>query len=326
MLQVKTPVDFSVVVPILNEQATIVKLLSQIQRVADLVGGQWEVIYVNDGSWDQSLDVLLKARNHYPFLRIVDLSRNFGHQAALHAGIEQAGGSAIIVMDGDLQDDPEAIPALIAKWREGYEIVYAVRIKRKENVLKRTLFRGFYRLQKSTARVDIPLDAGNFSLLDRRVVEVLRSMPERNRYFPGLRAYAGFRQIGVEVERGHRYDGEPRVSAYGLVKLALDGLIAYSTAPLRFVFLMGVVISMGSVAIAATGLYFRFILGRTFLDWPFGLTTIFFFGGVQLISIGIIGEYVGRVYEEVKRRPYYIIRETIGFEQSSFDRHRSAGT
>ena len=323
----KTPVDFSVVVPILNEQATIVKLLSQIHRVVDLVGGQWEVIYVNDGSWDRSLEVLLNARATYPFLRIVDLSRNFGHQAALTAGMEQASGTAVIVMDGDLQDDPEAIPALIAKWREGYEIVYAVRVKRKENILKRALFRAFYRLQRSTARVDIPLDAGNFSLLDRKVLDVLRAMPERNRYFPGLRAFAGFRQIGVEVERGHRYDGGPRVNTFGLLKLALDGLIAFSTAPLRFVFLMGLIVSIGSVAIATTGLYFRFILGRTFLDWPFGLTTIFFFGGVQLISIGIIGEYVGRVYEEVKRRPYYIIRETIGFEQSSSsDRQGSAGT
>jgi glycosyltransferase involved in cell wall biosynthesis len=308
-------IDFSVVIPIFNEQNTISELLSRLNTVIHQIGGSWEVIYVNDGSTDNSLDTLKEHRLHYPYLRIVDLSRNFGHQPALMAGLQRSSGRAVILMDGDLQDSPEALPRLIAKWREGYDVVYAIRVKRKESLFKRALFYAFYRVQRTLIRGAIPLDAGNFSIMSRTVAKVILAMPEQNRYFPGLRAYAGFRQTGVEVERNPRFHGKPRVTLLGLTKLAMDGIFSFSTIPLRFLFVLGIAISFLALAVALTGIYLRYLLGRPFLGWQFGLTTIFFFSGVQLICIGIIGEYVGRIYEEVKRRPYYIERKAIGFEE-----------
>ena len=310
----KQDVDFSVVIPVLNEEKTIPEMLARLDPVIQRVGGHWEVIYVNDGSRDQSLEVLHNLRRRYSFLRVVDLSRNFGHQPAVAAGLDHASGRAVILMDGDLQDLPEALPQFIEKWREGYEVIYAIRTKRKENAIKRALFAGFYRLQRSVSRISTPLDAGNFSLLDSRVVDVIRGMPEKNRYLPGLRAYAGFRQVGIVVQRGARFDGDPRVTYVGLFKLAMDGVLAFSSAPLRLVFILGVTVSLISVALALIGLYVRYVMGKEFLQWPFGLTTIFLLGGVQLISVGIIGEYVGRIYDEVKQRPYYIAREVSGFD------------
>ena len=307
--------DYSVVVPVLNEEQTIPEMCSRLSRVVAAVGGSWEVIYVNDGSTDQSFQVLAGLRSQYPFLKAINLSRNFGHQAALKAGIDHAGGRAVMLMDGDLQDSPEALPDLIAKWREGFEVVYVIRTKRKEGLFRRGAFALFYQIQRRVSRIETPLNAGIFSLLDHKVVNSIRAMPERNRYFPGLRAYAGFRQTGVEVERASRFSGAPRVTLRGLLKLAMDGMFAFSTAPLKLVFAVGALVCLGSLGIGIVGLYFRFILQRTFLDWPFGLTTVFFFGGVQLISIGIVGEYVGRIYEEVKQRPAYILKEQLGFER-----------
>jgi glycosyltransferase involved in cell wall biosynthesis len=307
--------DYSVVVPVLNEEQTIPEMCARLSRVVVAVGGSWEVIYVNDGSTDHSFETVVGLRTQYPFLKALDLSRNFGHQAALKAGIDHARGRAVILMDGDLQDSPEALPDLIAKWREGFEVVYAIRTKRKEGPLRRGAFALFYQIQRRVSRIDTPLNAGIFSLLDHKVVNTMRAMPERNRYFPGLRAYAGFRQTGIEVERGARFSGPPRVTFGGLFKLALDGMFAFSTAPLKLVFAVGVLVCFGSLVVGMTGLYFRFVLRRTLLDWPFGLTTVFFFGGVQLISTGIVGEYVGRIYEEVKQRPSYVLKQELGFDR-----------
>lgn len=310
-------IDYSVVIPILNEEDTLPELCRRLYTVIAAEGSVWEVIVVNDGSTDGTLQLLLQLREQYPELKIVNLARNFGHQPAVSAGIQYAGGRAVILMDGDLQDLPEAIPQLIEKWKVGYEVVYAIRTKRKEAPLKRMAFTAFYWLQTTLSSVKTPLNAGLFSLLDRKVVDVLRRMPEHNRYLPGLRAYVGFRQTGVEVERGGRQHGEPRVSVFHLIKLALDGMFAFSTMPLRLVFLYGFLLSIVALLIAAVGLYFRFVLERPFLSWTYGLTTVFFFGGVQLMSIGIIGEYIGRIYEEVKQRPYFIERDLIGFEETA---------
>ena len=310
----KASCQYSVVIPVLNEEQTIPEMCARLARVIASTGGDWEVIYVNDGSSDGSWQTLLKLRAQYPFLKAASLSRNFGHQAALKAGIDLAQGDAVILMDGDLQDIPEVLPQFVAKWKEGFEVVYAIRTKRKEGFAKRTAFSLFYKLQRRISRIDTPLNAGIFSLLDRKVVDTLKSLPERNRYFPGLRAYAGFRQTGIEVERAMRFSGPPKVSLGGLAKLALDGMFAFSTAPLKAVFLMGVIVCIASIAVGAFGLYYRFILHRALLDWPFGLTTVFFFGGVQLISTGIVGEYVGRIYDEVKQRPHYVLKDLAGFE------------
>jgi dolichol-phosphate mannosyltransferase len=314
--------DFSIVIPILNESATLPELLRRLDAVVKQLGHTWEVIVVNDGSTDDSIDVLLSLKKQYAYLKVVDLSRNFGHQPALTAGIEHASGRAVILMDGDLQDQPEAIPAFIEKWREGFAVVYAIREKRKESLPKRAAFAAFYWIQTRISRIETPLNAGIFSLLDRAVVEALKSMPERNRYLPGLRAYVGFPQTGVRVERAHRFEGEPRVRLRGLIKLSMDAIFGYATLPLRLVFLAGLVLAGVSLCVAALGLYFRFVLGVQLADWAFGLTTTFFFGGVQLISIGIIGEYVGRIYDEVKRRPYYVAKRLYGFERNL---HEPAG-
>jgi dolichol-phosphate mannosyltransferase len=306
-------IDYSVVIPVFNEEATLLELWKRLQRVLDCLGERSEVIFVDDGSSDASLSILTELASRHAEVKIVSLSRNFGHQCALMAGINYASGRAIIMMDGDLQDAPEAIIAFVEKWRQGYDVVYAIRHKRKENLLKRSAFKAFYRLQSSLSSISLPLDTGIFSLMDRKVALVLRQMPERNKYLTGLRAYAGFRQTGILVERGPRYHGEPRVSVLKLVKLALDGIFSFSKVPLQLATLLGFVCASSSFIIGLIGLYFKFVLGLEFLSWAYGLTTTFFLGGVQLLSLGIIGEYVGRIYDEVKQRPYYVVNQTIGF-------------
>lgn len=311
---ISTKVDYSIVIPILNEEEIIEELWRRLSSVLRQIDSRSEVIFVNDGSTDTSLQLLTALSAENPEVKVLNLSRNFGHQPALSAGIDHAEGRAIILMDGDLQDSPEAIVSFIEYWKQGYDVVYAVRQKRKEKFLKKLAFKAFYRIQKHLSEIDLPVDAGIFSLMDRKVVLTLRQMPERNRYLSGLRSYAGFKQIGVLVERGPRFKGEPRVSIAKLFKLAFDGIFSFSTTPLKIVTSLGFFFSITSFLVALIGLFVKFFLGLQFLSWPFGLTTTFFLGGIQLLSLGIIGEYIGRIYEEVKQRPYYVIREKIGFE------------
>ena len=218
-------------------------------------------------------------------------------------------------MDGDLQDSPEAIISFARFWQEGYDVVYAIRKNRKEKWLKRLAFKSFYYIQRKLSGIVTPIDAGIFSLMDRKVILTLRRMPERNKYLSGLRAYAGFKQIGVYVERGPRYRGEPKVSVGKLFKLAFDGIFSFSTVPLKMATILGLVSAIVSFIIGIIGLYVKFVLGLEFLSWAYGLTTTFFMGGVQLLSLGIIGEYIGRIYDEVRQRPYYIINDKIGFDE-----------
>lgn len=247
-------------------------------------------------------------------VKVISLSRNFGHQCSLTAGIDHAKGEAVILMDGDLQDAPEAILRFTEKWKQGYAVVYAIRKKRKEKLLKRLAFVIFYRCLNLLAGISIPLDAGIFSLMDKKVILALQSMPERNKYITGLRAYAGFKQTGVLVERGPRFKGEPRVTLTKLFKLAFDGIFSFSIKPLRIATFLGLLFSTSSFFLGTVGLFFKFILEREFLSWHYGLTTTFFLGGVQLLFLGLIGEYIGRIYDEVKQRPYYIVEEKIGFD------------
>ncbi len=309
-----TQVNYTVVIPIFNEAETLLELWNQLRQVLERLDESSEVIFVNDGSTDSSLQILTALSLQYSEVKIVALSRNFGHQCALSAGIDHAEGRSVILMDGDLQDSPQAIFDFTQKWKEGYEVVYAIRRKRKENRLKRLGFVSFYRILNSLSNLKLPLDAGVFSLIDRKVVLALRNMPERNKYITGLRAYAGFKQIGVVVERGPRYQGEPRVTPVKLVKLALDGIFSFSTVPLRIATLFGFLCAISAFILGTIGMYFKFVLGRDFLSWAYGLTTTFFIGGIQLICLGIIGEYIGRIYEEVKQRPYYVVDKKIGFD------------
>jgi dolichol-phosphate mannosyltransferase len=303
----------SVVVPIKDEIETLPELH---RRLSDVLTGELsdsEIVFVDDGSGDGSARWI--AERHADDLRVklVRLSRNFGHQAAVTAGLAHARGRAVVLMDGDLQDPPELIPALIDRWREGNEIVHTVKTRRQESWARRLAFRAFYRMIRSlSSETDLPLQAGLFSLLDRRVVDELERMPERNRYLAGLRAWVGFRQTAVEYERDARWSGAPRVSVARLFRLAFDGIFSFSNLPLRLATLLGLVVSLAAFLLMATILYLRLFTDRAILGWASLMTSILFLGGVILVTIGIIGEYTGRIYDEVKRRPLYVVAERIG--------------
>jgi len=309
------PGELSVVIPIYNETETLPELERRLGQVLDGLAVPSEVILVNDGSQDASLQLLRAWRQRDPRVRVIDFSRNFGHQAALYAGLCRARGRAVVLMDGDLQDPPEVIPQMVERWRDCHDVVYAVRRKRKEGPLKRLAYAGFYRLLRSVAYLKMPLDSGDFSLLDQRVVTVLREMPERNKFLRGLRTWAGFRQTSVPYERDARYAGSTKYSLGKLVRLAFDGIVSYSYVPLRISYVFGVLVSGASFVLAVT-YFLQKLLSTKYI--PQGFTTlailVLFLGGVQLLSIGLLGEYVGRIYDEVKRRPEFIERELIGFD------------
>ena len=244
---------------------------------------------------------------------VVELARNFGHQVAVSAGLDYARGQATIVIDGDLQDPPEVLPEFIAKWREGYDVVYAIREQRKEGWWKRAAYTTFYRLLRRVTNIEIPLDAGDFCIMDRRVVDLLVSMPERNRFVRGIRSWLGFRQIGLAYERHARNAGQPKYTFSRLLGLAFDGLISFSYTPLRLASLSGLGISLLSFLFAAFYTIKKITVGL----YPPGFATIvvaiFFLTGIQLITIGVIGEYIGRIFDEVKQRPLYVVRRVSGY-------------
>lgn len=309
----------SIIIPIYNEEETIKTLYNRLINVSYSWNEDFELIFVNDGSTDSSLALLSDIVKNDNRVRILSFSRNFGHQAAISAGIKNAKGDAIIIMDGDLQDPPEELSKFLEKWREGYDVVYAIRKKRKESFLKRVAYYTFYRTLALISDIEIPLDSGDFCVMDRKVVDTLNDkLPENIRFVRGLRAFAGYKQIGVEYERDSRYAGEVKYTFKNLVKLALDGLFDFSTFPLRLASYLGFIISIPSFIIG-----FFFIIHRVFdfkifgyspSDTP-GFATLavgmFFLGGVLLIILGIIGEYLGRIYFEVKKRPQYIIEKEI---------------
>lgn len=305
----------SIVIPIYNERENIKNLYNRLCTAEQSWDEEAEIIFINDGSTDESLDIMISIADENQAVRVINLSRNFGHQASISAGISHANGDAVIIMDGDLQDPPEEIQHFINKWRQGYDVVYAIRKKRKENIFKRILYKTFYRILRLISDINIPLDSGDFCLMDKRVVRVInQEMPESIRFVRGLRAFAGFKQIGLEYERNERAAGKTKYTLVKLIRLALDGLFGFSTFPLRMVILLGFVIAIPSCImgiIIFSGKIFDFtIFGRTPGAVP-GFTTLaigmFFLGGIILIVLGVIGEYIGRIYYEVKSRPTYII-------------------
>jgi len=309
----------SVVVPCYNESQVILLLYQRLTEAAETWEEPFEVIAVDDGSSDDTWQKLCDVRSRDSRWKLVRFSRNFGHQAAVTAGIRHCSGDAVVVIDADLQDPPEEIGRFIDTWKKGYEVVYAIRTKRKEGMVLRFCYQIFYRILGRMTKIQIPYDAGDFCLMDRRVVDVLNAMPEQNRFVRGLRAWSGFRQIGLRYERAARAAGQPLYTLRDLLRLALDGIFSFSTAPLRLATLFGFLVS----GAAFLGIAFS-ILQRIFSEWftrigfPFvpGYATIIismlFLGGVQLVSLGIIGEYIGRIYDEVKRRPLWIVRESLG--------------
>jgi polyisoprenyl-phosphate glycosyltransferase len=303
--------EISVVIPILNEQANLPQLFSRLTASLAACTPSYELVFVDDGSRDGSLDLIRKFQSTDRRVRAISFSRNFGHQAALTAGMEHARGRAVILMDGDLQDPPEVLPELIARWYEGFETVYTVKARRRERWSRRLLFWSFYRLIRLVSDIELPLDAGIFSLLDRRVVDALRSMPERNRYLSGLRAWSGFRQTAVSFDRGARPDGASRQGSGRLTNLALDAIFSFSHVPLRLVSVSGVVVSIVSFLGAMTIVAIKVFTDRAIPGWASIMVTVAFLGGVQLVTVGIVGEYVGRIYDEVKQRPMFFVREVL---------------
>lgn len=310
-------VELSIVVPVFNEAPNVQPLCERLAAVAALLPRPLEVIFVNDGSRDETLTLLREQRVKLPALKIISLSRRFGQAAAIAAGLDAAGGRAVVLMDGDLQDAPEVIPQFVERWRAGADVVYAVRASRQEPMLARALFRLFHRLMSALSGIPIPRDAGTFGLMDRRVVEVLRQMPEQHRYWPGLRAFAGFRAEGVPVDRGARADGRSRVGWSGLLRLAGDGIFSFSYAPLRLATALGLLSALLAFGVLATVLYKKWVSGAAITGWASTMTAILFMGAIQLITLGIIGEYIGRIYDEAKRRPLYVVAERWGFDDAS---------
>lgn len=313
----------SVVVPCYNEEAVLDELYRRLSQATSTWEEDAEVVLVDDGSTDETWKKMKTIRQRNSRWKIVRFARNFGHQTAVSAGLQYATGDAVIVMDADLQDPPEELDRFIAKWKEGYEVVYAIRKQRKENALKRAAYKGFYRLLSSVSNLDIPLDSGDFCLMDRTVVDLINQMPEKNRFVRGLRAWAGFRQTGLEYERQERAEGDPKYTFSKLMKLAVDGIFSFSTAPLRLATFFGLFVS----AVAFLGIGFT-LAQRLFADWfaQFGLApvpgyatitiSVLFIGGVQLVCLGLVGEYVGRIYDETKRRPAWIVQDENGWEES----------
>ena len=306
----------SVVVPLYNEEENVVELHRRLTGILNGRGIPHVLYFVNDGSRDGTLERLRKLASTDGRVRVLSFSRNFGHQMSISAGLAHADGDAVVVMDADLQDPPEMIPDMLDGWAEGYDVVYAVRRKRKEGTLKRAAYALFSRVLRRISNVEMPLDSGDFSLLDARVVGLLRSFPERNRFVRGLRSWVGFRQTELAYERMPRRAGEPKYRIRHLVKLALDGFFAFSTVPLQLS------TWLGFLAAGLGFLYLLYALASRFLyqnpaGWTSLVAIVLFLGGTQLILLGVLGEYVGRIYEEVKLRPLYIVDEAIGFPEGA---------
>lgn len=310
----ETP-KYSLIIPIYNEEETIPALYDRVSKIMTRLDGLVELILVNDGSRDKSLKLIRELHHSDPRVCYISLARNFGHQIAVTAGLNFARGQVVVILDADLQDPPELIPEMIDQWKQGYEVVYAQRIKRKqEGWFKRVTAYLFYRLLKRLADVDIPADTGDFCLMDRQVVSVLNTMPERNRYIRGLRAWSGFRQTAVKFERDPRFAGEVKYTFRKSFSLALNSLIAFSRVPLRLSTYLGLLSAGVALVMALLVLYWRLHEPNSPVT---GLATImiaiFFLGSVQLVCLGILGEYIGRIYEEVKGRPLYTLGEVGGF-------------
>ena len=319
----------SIVIPAYNEEAGIRELFRRIVAAAPAWRDDFEVILVDDGSRHRTMEICEGLAADHPQLKVVCLSRNFGHQAAVSAGLMHATGNIVTVMDADLQDPPEELLPFIEKVREGYDVVYAIRTKRKENLWKRTAYYLYYRLLKRLAVLDIPLDAGDFCVMRQEVVEAINRLPERNRFVRGLRTWVGFRQVGLAYERQSRFAGEPKYTLAKLVKLALDGIINFSYRPLQLIMSLGVILAFLSV-LGSIFVVFQYVTDWTIIGfnprnargWTSLTFLLLFFSAVQLICVGILGEYIGRLFEEVKQRPVWVVKKRLNFHEDGVNPER----
>jgi len=310
-------IELSVVIPFFNEEQNIPLLVEQLRKEISGMGiDDYELIFVDDGSSDGTVNLLQSLMKEDERIVLLELSRNFGHQVAVSAGLDHATGKAVVVMDADLQDPPLVVPELVKKWREGYDVAYAVRQNRKENWFKRTAYKVFYRLLSRISSVTVPLDAGDFCCMDQRVVRILVSMPERTRFVRGLRSWVGFRQVGVPYDRDVRYGGEPKYDFWRLVLLALDGFVSLSHVPLRLVTTLGFIMSVFALLLGAFFIVKKMIVGLSPPGYASTMTAIFLLAGIQLVTVGVVGEYVGHIFDEVKRRPLYVLRRVTRTRRS----------
>jgi len=302
----------SVVVPVFNEGKVIRECHRRLVTVLEGVGAAFELIFVDDGSVDDSLLLLRDVRERDGRVGIISLSRNFGHQVAITAGIDHARGDAVVVMDADLQDPPELIPEMIRRWHEGADVVYGSRVGRRgESLFKRATASLFYRVIRGLTTVDIPKDTGDFRLMSRRAVQALGGMRERHRFVRGMVPWLGFRQIPVQYERVARYAGETKFPLSKMIRFAADAIFSFSLAPLQIATLLGTAVSIASFLYAGIAVYLQVVTGRAIPGWASLIVAVVFLGGVQLLSLGIIGEYLGRIYDEVKARPLYVVTECL---------------
>ncbi len=318
------PVTLSIVVPVLNEEDAIPMLVHRLRALLESLSVDYQLLFVDDGSTDRTHEVVTEYALDDPRIGLVSFSRNFGHQAAVSAGLAFATGHVVCVMDADLQDPPELLTEMLVQWRAGYDVVYATRTVRADSWLKRTFARVFYRMLRSLSDTPIPTDAADFCLMDRRVVNVMNRLPERNRYVRGLRAWTGFRQTAVAFERPRRAAGEAKYSFARSLRLGVDGVTAFSKAPLRLSIWIGLATSMLSFVLVLLTILSK-LTGGTVEGWASTIVTVLFIGGVQLLSIGILGEYLGRIYDEVKQRPSFVVADIVGSALISDDDGRTLG-
>lgn len=317
----------SVVIPCYNEEEVIGETIKRLKTFcSELQNLEVELIFVDDGSRDRTRELLKAFAAEDNRVRIIGFARNFGHQIAVTAGIDAANGDAVVLIDADLQDPPEVVHQMVAKWREGFDVVYGTRTERLgESAFKLATARGFYRLLNKLSDVPIPLDTGDFRLMSRPVVDTLRAMPERDRFVRGMVSWVGFKQTALPYKRAERFAGESKYPLRKMLRFATDGILSFSTKPLQ----VSVALGMASAALALVGIAYALFL-RVFTNiwvegWTALMIAVLFIGGVQLISIGILGEYVGRIYKEVKSRPLYVVQEYVGFVNEGPAMTRSPG-
>ncbi|MFD2618535.1 glycosyltransferase family 2 protein [Terrilactibacillus laevilacticus] len=299
---------YSIIVPVYNEEAVILTTYQRLQNVLEATSESYELIFVNDGSRDMTVSLLKGLGDEN--VKIIDFSRNFGHQVAITAGMDYAEGDAVIVIDADLQDPPELILEMIEKWKEGYEIVYAKRTIRKgESFFKKKTAALFYRLLRLSADVDIPLDTGDFRLIDRKVCDEIKRIPEKNRFVRGLVSWVGFRQTAIEYEREERYAGETKYPLKKMLKLSIDGITSFSYKPLKMASFSGILLSFVGFIYMLFVIYLKVFTNHTVTGWASLIVIQLLFSGLVLFNLGIVGEYIGRIYDEARDRPLYIVKE-----------------
>jgi polyisoprenyl-phosphate glycosyltransferase len=307
----------SVVAPCFNEEGVLHELYRRISQVLNGSGESWELVLVNDGSRDRTPEIMRELHAQDERIKVVDFARNFGHQIAVTAGMDYARGDAVVLIDADLQDPPELILEMLAKWREGFEVVYAIRAERKgETWFKEFTAKMFYRIIYKITDIDIPMDTGDFRLMDRKVVNALKTMHEKHRFMRGMSVWVGFRQTGVKYVRAERYAGETKYPLKKMLKFAMDGITSFSYFPLQLATYIGFIAALLAVLGILVTIILRLSGSHAFFGQATTLVSVLFLGGVQLICLGILGEYLGRIYDEVKGRPLYIVREALGFDEA----------